>query len=234
MSMAGPGQNRTETGEIVASFPAYEGAQKAVSTLISSGIPAREIAIVGSGLRSIERVTGRLGYATAARQGAMNGLLLGLIFSAIFVLGTASPPISAFVGVMFIGIALGMLLSIVGYALMRRRRDYASITQVVADHYDVTVLPTSIHRARQILGAAPVAPPVVPTMPPPAAPAAPEPRVPGRQEPPRYGERIAPPAEPSQDGARVDDTPGAAPADDSDQPAPSAPEPDDRPARPGE
>jgi len=188
--MSGPSQSRTEVGETVASFPVYEGAQKAVSTLISSGVPAREIAIVGSGLRSVERVTGRLGYATAARQGAMNGLLLGLIFSAIFVLGNST--VSAFVGVMFIGIALGMLMSIVAYALMRRRRDYASVTQVMADHYDVTVMPNSINRARQVLGAGLVPPvpmsggesPVVP----PAAPPA--------QEPPRFGERIAPPAEP--------------------------------------
>ncbi|HWT32795.1 MAG TPA: general stress protein [Microbacterium sp.] len=188
--MSGPGQSRTEVGETVASFPVYEGAQKAVSTLISSGVPAREIAIVGSGLRSVERVTGRLGYATAARQGAMNGLLLGLIFSAIFVLGNST--VSAFVGVMFIGIALGMLMSIVAYALMRRRRDYASVTQVMADHYDVTVMPNSINRARQVLGAGLVPPvpmsggepPVVPPAGPPA------------QEPPRFGERIAPPAEP--------------------------------------
>ena len=55
----------------MASFPTYEAAQKAVSTLIAADIPARDIAIVGQGLRSIERVTGRLGYAAAARSGAI-------------------------------------------------------------------------------------------------------------------------------------------------------------------
>lgn len=209
--MSGPSQSRTEVGETVASFPVYEGAQKAVSTLISAGIPAREIAIVGSGLRSVERVTGRLGYATAARQGAMNGLLLGLIFSAIFVLGNST--VSAFVGVMFIGIALGMLMSIVAYALMRRRRDYASVTQVMADHYDVTVMPNSLTRARQVLGAGPV-PPVsmdggTPLVPPAAPPS---------QEPPRFGERIAPPApEPSTEpGPSSDAEPGSQPRPESD------------------
>jgi hypothetical protein len=227
--MSGPGQNRTETGEIVASFPVYEGAQKAVSTLIASGIPAREIAIVGSGLRSIERVTGRLGYATAARQGAMNGLLLGLIISAFFVLGTASPPISAFVGVMFIGIALGMLLSIVGYALMRRRRDYASVTQVLADHYDVTVLATSIHRARQILGGGPVAPPVVPVAPTSSTPSQ---AVPHSQEPPRYGERVTPSASPASPDAVGPDGNSSDIA--SALPQTPDPESDDQRPRPGE
>lgn len=228
MSMPGPGQGRTETGETVASFSAYEGAQKAVSTLISSGIPAREIAIVGTGLRSIERITGRLGYASAARQGAMNGLLLGLVFSAIFVLGNPSVPISAFLGVMFIGIALGMLLSIIGYALMRRRRDYASVTQVMADHYDVTVMPSSIHRARQVLGpnaGAAAAPEVTPqNMAPPAAPPV---VVRPAEEPPRYGERIAP----TPDGTPAEPVPPRQPAPEPESDE-KAPVDDERPPRP--
>ena len=40
-------QGRDEVGQAVASFPTYEAAQKAVSTLIAAEIPARDIAIVG-------------------------------------------------------------------------------------------------------------------------------------------------------------------------------------------
>ncbi|WP_347345302.1 general stress protein [Microbacterium sp.] len=164
-----------EHGETVAGFGTYEGAQKAVSRLIAAEIPAKDIAIVGRGLRSVETVTGRLGYAAAARTGAINGILLGLLFSAIFVLGTPNAAIQLFVGVMLVGIALGMLMSIVTYTLIRRRRDYTSITQVLADRYEVTVLAHSIHRAREVLGrSAPAVPP-----PPPAG-------------PPRYGERVDP------------------------------------------
>ena len=118
-------QGSDDLGQTVASFPTYEAAQKAVSSLIAADIPAREIAIVGQGLRSIERVTGRLGYASAARSGAINGLLLGLLFSAILVIGSPSVPIQAFVGVLFVGIAIGMLMSLVTYSFVRRRRDYA-------------------------------------------------------------------------------------------------------------
>ena len=120
--------------------------------LIAAEIPARDIAIVGQGLRSIERVTGRLGYATAARSGAVNGMLLGLLFSAILVIGSPSVPIQAFVGVLFVGIAIGMLLSIVTYSFVRRRRDFASVMQVVAERYEVTVTSASLSRARQALG----------------------------------------------------------------------------------
>jgi hypothetical protein len=197
MSMMGGrgAQGAGEVGQTVASFPTYEGAQKAVSTLIAADVPARDIAIVGQGLRSIERITGRLGYAAAARTGAINGLLLGLLFSAILVLGSPSVPIQAFVGVMFVGIAIGMLMSIIAYSLVRRRRDYASVMQVLADHYEVTVGASSIHRARQVLGSSvpPPAPPADPTVAgvAPAPVATPDAPI-AEEEPPRYGERVVP------------------------------------------
>ncbi|MFB7891549.1 general stress protein [Microbacterium sp. NPDC056044] len=186
-------QSSEAVGPTVASFPTYEAAQKAVSSLIAADIPARDIAIVGLGLRSIERITGRLGYASAARSGAVNGILLGLLFSAILVIGSPSVPIQAFVGVLFVGIAIGMLLSIVAYSFVRRRRDYASVMQVVADHYEVTVTDNSVGRARQVLGPQTVSAPAVPVAPA-AVPVAPTP-VERPAEPPKYGERVAPKAD---------------------------------------
>lgn len=225
-----PGAGRDEVGEKIASFPTYEQAQKAVSSLIAGEVPARDIAIVGSGLRSIERVTGRLGYATAARSGALNGLMLGLLFAFIFVLGQPTVQISLFVGVLLVGMALGMLLSLGTYSIVRRRRDFASVMQVAADHYDVCVAATSVHKARGIVGpsGAPrtvVSRPAVSPSDPPqygervtpgsAAPAAP-PRppaptvAPSDDEPPRYGERIAPKAPKSRPETPSDDAaPGA-------------------------
>ncbi len=197
-----------EHGEKIADFATYQGAQQAVSQLIAADVPARDIAIVGHGLRSVETVTGKLGYAAAARSGAINGILLGLLFSAIFVLGTPNAAIQLFVGVMFVGIAIGMLLSIVSYALLRRRRDFTSVTQVLADRYEVTVLPNSLHRAREIVGRA-----VAPTAP--VAPAV------DLSSPPQYGERIDP-------GARPAPGPDAPPSPPSPEQAPgegdSAPE----------
>lgn len=229
------GSGRNAVGDTVATFTTYEAAQKAVSTLIAADVPARDIAIVGQDLRSIEKVTGRLGYATAARQGAINGMLLGLLFAAIFVLGTPEVPIQLFVGVLFVGIAVGMLMSIITYSFVRRRRDYASITQVIAERYDVTVLPASVHGARQALGRgdvpAAVAPAAVATGSPGAtvpggAPApAPRPVADDPTEPPRYGERIVRPA--PVDGAPPEGA--AAPGPDgpgSEGPGPVAPGPD--------
>lgn len=179
--------NGTDTGEIVASMRDYESAQKTVSKLIAGEVPARDIAIVGQSVRTVERVTGKLGYAAAARSGAINGVLIGLFLAAILVLGNPEVPIQLFVGFVFIGVAVGMILSLVTYAIVRRRRDFASVTQFAADHYEVTVQAASLSKARQVLGAARVAPVRPPV---------------NLDEPPRYGERIAPgatvpePAEP--------------------------------------
>ena len=196
-----------EHGEKIADYATYQGAQQAVSQLIQGDIPARDIAIVGHGLRSVETITGRLGYAAAARSGAINGVLLGLLFSAIFVLGTPNAAIQLFVGVMLVGIAVGMLLSIITYTLVRRRRDYTSITQVIADQYEVTVLPRSIQRAREIIGR---------PMPPQTS-GLPAPAVPPASEQPEYGERARPVA-PPQYGERVD--PAAPPVGERVDPAP--------------
>ena len=198
-------QSAGELGQVVASFATYEAAQKAVSTLIAADIPARDIAIVGQGLRSIERITGRLGYASAARTGAINGVLLGLLFSAILVLGSPTVPIQAFVGVLFVGVAIGMLMSIIAFALVRRRRDFASVMQVLADRYEVSVADGSVQRARQVLGPQAVSPPpAAAPQPAPSADAVTTPRP--STDPPRYGERVeadaghteAEPSEPEQ------------------------------------
>ena len=192
-----PADARDE-GEIVASTREYEAAQKMVSKLIAEDIPARDIAIVGQSVRTVERVTGRLGYAAAARSGAINGILIGLFLSAILVLGNPEVPMQLFIGFVFIGVALGMLLSLVTYAIVRRRRDFASVTQFAADHYEVRVQKSSLPKARLALGAAQPAPVRAPV---------------NLDEPPRYGERIPTGGQPAPTPppAPEEPTPGAAP-----------------------
>ncbi|MFC4140370.1 MULTISPECIES: general stress protein [unclassified Microbacterium] len=180
MSMLNRPSNGADVGELVSSVPDYENAQKTVSKLIAGEVPARDIAIVGMGVRTIERVTGRLGYAMAARSGAVNGVLIGLFLSAIMLFGNPDAPITLFLGFIFIGVALGMIMSLITFTIVRRRRDFASVTQLAADHYEVRVQPASLAKARQIVGAATRPEPVRPVV--------------NLDEPPKYGERIDPDA----------------------------------------
>lgn len=190
-----PADSRDE-GEIVASTRDYEGAQKTVSKLIAEDVPARDIAIIGQSVRTVERITGRLGYAAAARSGAVNGVLIGLFLSAILVIGNPDVPIQLFVGFVFIGVALGMLLSLITYAIVRRRRDFASVTQFAADHYEVRVQAASLAKARLALGAAKPAPVRAPV---------------NLDEPPRYGERITPGGDPAPNPPATPEEPAPGP-----------------------
>lgn len=175
MSMMNRPARANDLGEMVASSHDYEVAQKTVSKLIAGEVPARDIAIVGQGVRTVERVTGKLGYAAAARSGAVNGVLIGLVLSAIMLFGNPKAEISLFLGFILIGVALGMIMSLVTYSIVRRRRDFASMTQMLADHYEVRVQSGSLAKARQVLGAERVS--------------TPRPSV-DLSKPPQYGERI--------------------------------------------
>src|SRR5690606_13071763 len=208
----------------------YEVAQKTVSKLISGEVPARDIAIVGQGVRTVERVTGKLGYAAAARSGAINGVLIGLVLSAIMLFGNPDAPISLFLGFILVGVALGMIMTLITYSIVRRRRDFASMTQMLADHYEVRVQAASLAKARQVMGSerAVTTRPSV-----------------DLSKPPQFGERIpAPGAETGSDASGMPEPtppvePAApiGPADPAAQPAepagPAAPEtPPAEPAAP--
>jgi hypothetical protein len=88
---------------------------------------------------------------------------------------------------MFVGIAIGMLLSLITYSIVRRRRDYASVMQVKADRYEVTVLPDSVGAPGA--GARRHADPAPRAVRDRGRAAAVRERV---EEPPRYGERVTP------------------------------------------
>lgn len=175
MSMMGEHGSIPNVGDTVLTTGEYETAQKTVSKLIAGEVPAKDIAIVGIGVRTVEKVTGRLGFATAARSGAVNGVLFGLLFGAILLLTTPEAPLQMFAAILFIGVGLGMCLSLISFTIIRRRRDYASVTKLAADSYEVRVVPGSFAKARQVLGA--------------GRPESPRPPV-RSDEPPRYGERI--------------------------------------------
>jgi len=215
-----------DVGETVASYAEYEAAQKAVSKLIEAEIPAREISIVWADLRLVESVTGRLGYGRAAWSGALNGAMLGLLFGAVYTLLSPEASLQLLLGFMLVGTALGMVMRLLSYRMVRGRRDYSSATRPVADHYEIAVQSAHAGKARGVLGQQRVAPtqPVRPS---------------GPLPPPQYGVRIdpatgrpvtpqaapaAPPApSPEADSAAAPAAPASTEPDDQAAPAESAP-----------
>ena len=141
-----------EVGETVATYKKYEGAQRAVSKLIEHEVPARDIAIVGRSLRSVEKITGKLGWARAARQGALNGIMLGLLFAAFAIIWLPEVQTAVVGGILLIGVGFGMALRLLNYSVVRRRRDFASVMTITADHYEVAVSHAHVATSRRVLG----------------------------------------------------------------------------------
>jgi hypothetical protein len=147
----GPLDTVIPRGETVASFETYSEAQRAVDLLAQADFPVKQVSIVGDGLKSVERVTGKLSYGRAAGAGALSGAWLGLFFGLLLVIVN---PASDFVFVgaaVLIGAAFGMMFTIVSYAVNRRRRDFTSVMQVIATSYAVTVSAELANRAKNVL-----------------------------------------------------------------------------------
>src|SRR5579875_1980723 len=90
----------------VARFEDYETAQAAVDRLSDDGFPVDKLDIVGSDLRLLERVTGRLTRARAAGAGAVSGLWIGLLFGVLLGLFTSG---HSFLAAALTGAAFGAL-----------------------------------------------------------------------------------------------------------------------------
>jgi hypothetical protein len=138
-------------GEPVASYGTYLEAQRAVDHLADKQFAVQLVTIVGTDLRMVERVTGRLSYPRVAlagfASGAWFGLFVGLLLS-MFSEGTASPTIFAAV---LIGGGFGLLFSVITYSFTGGKRDFTSSSQIVASQYALLCAPEQAHKARALL-----------------------------------------------------------------------------------
>lgn len=140
------------TGEQVASFGTYLEAQQAVDYLADKQFPVQSVTIVGTDLRMVERVTGRLTYSRVAlaglATGAWFGLFVGLLLSIFSAADQVWLPIFPAIA---IGAAFGILFSVISYALTGGRRDFTSSSQIVAAAYALLCTPEHAFRARGLL-----------------------------------------------------------------------------------
>ena len=149
----------------VATFEDYESAQQAVDRLSDDGFPVEKIDIVGSGLRLVERVTGRLTRARAASAGALSGLWIGLLLGVLLGLFTTGHPFIAVAATgAALGAAWGAAFGFVAHAGTRGRRDFSSVRQLVATKYDVIAREGTVDRARSMLDNAGLLPPKEPAL----------------------------------------------------------------------
>jgi uncharacterized protein YqgC (DUF456 family) len=142
----------------LAVYDTYEQAQQAVDYLSDNDFPVQNVAIVGTDLKSIERVTGRLTRGKVAVAGAISGLWLGMFVGIAFALFSKDAQLGFVIATPLLGALFGLAWSQLGFTAATRggTRDFSSVTQVVATSYEVLVEHTLASRARELLAAMPV------------------------------------------------------------------------------
>jgi LytS/YehU family sensor histidine kinase len=111
--------------------------------------------IVGTDLKRVERITGRLTTGRVALGGLLTGLWFGLLIGVLFTLFTTGNAFGQIVSTMLFGALFGLIWALVGYAATRGQRDFSSVTQVVATKYEVLVEHKVAARARELLAGLP-------------------------------------------------------------------------------
>src|SRR5690348_5166328 len=130
-------------GVQVGSYDSYPQAQAAVDFLSDEKFPVENVTIVGSDLRMIEKVTGRLTWGRALAAGGAGGAWWGLFVGLL--LGIFSASGSAWIGSilagLLIGLAFGLVFAAIGYGMSGGRRDFTSTSKIMAGRYDIMCNP---------------------------------------------------------------------------------------------
>jgi hypothetical protein len=139
----------------LATYDDYASAQKAVDFLSDNEFPVENCMIVGTELKQLERITGRLTTGRVAVSGLVSGLWFGLFIGILLSFFGTGNAFAAIVSTMILGALFGLIWSLVGYAMSRGQRDFSSVTQVVATKYEVLVEHKVAAQARELLAKLP-------------------------------------------------------------------------------
>ncbi|WP_017934405.1 general stress protein [Nocardioides sp. Iso805N] len=154
-SALGAARFRLQFPQSLATYDDYATAQKTVDFLSDEGFPVENCMIVGTDLKQMERITGRLTTGRVALSGAISGLWLGLFVGILFSFFGTANAVAEIVSTMLLGLVFGLVWSLVGFAMSRGQRDFASVTQVIATKYEVLVEHKVAAQAREVLAKLP-------------------------------------------------------------------------------
>ena len=144
-----------EFPQSLAVYEQYAEAQRAVDHLSDHEFPVQNCMIVGTDLKQVERITGRLTTGRVALAGALSGLWLGVFIGLIFGLFTEEGWLGVVLTTALFGALFGLVWALLGYAATRGRRDFSSVSSVVATKYEVLVEHKVAARARELLAQLP-------------------------------------------------------------------------------
>jgi heat induced stress protein YflT len=140
-------------GQVVANYDTYAEAQRAVDFLSDEGFPVQNVSIVGSDLKMVEKVTGRLTRGRAAAAGAASGAWFGLFVGVLLSLFAkdGTNVFALIVSALIYGAAFGAIFGFVGHALSGGKRDFTSRSKIASSRYEIVVVWAEADKAREVL-----------------------------------------------------------------------------------
>lgn len=160
MTTPGTGPGRVPMERLALEFPrslavynAYSEAQRAVDYLSDHEFAVQNVLIVGTDLKQVERVMGRLTWGKVLTGGILSGMWLGLFVGLLMSMFTPAETSSlpTILSAVAFGAVFGAIWAGMGYAFTRGRRDFTSVSQVVATRYEVLVEHRLFDEARDLL-----------------------------------------------------------------------------------
>jgi hypothetical protein len=141
----------------LAVYDGYPQAQSVVDYLADHEFPVQNVVIVGTELKSVERITGRLTHGKVALAGTISGLWIGLFVGIAFDLFSTKNQLGFLITTPILGALFGLIWSQLGFRAATRggTRDFASVSQVVATKYEVLVEHRFVDQARQLVAGMP-------------------------------------------------------------------------------
>ena len=136
-------------------YDKYEQAQKSVDFLSDHEFPVENCMIVGTELKQVERVTGRLTTGRVAVGGLLSGVWMGLFIGLIFSFFGTGGATAIILSTVAFGALFGVIWALVGYAATRGHRDFSSVSRIVATRYEVLVEHKHATAARELLAQLP-------------------------------------------------------------------------------
>jgi hypothetical protein len=133
------------------SYASYAEAQRVVDQLADLSFEVEQTQIIGSNLRMVEQVTGRLTWPRVLLSGAAGGAWFGLFVGLLFSILSSARLLSALTWGLSWGMIFGVVFAATGYGLASGRRDFSSSSVTVPSHYEVLVTATYGDRARALL-----------------------------------------------------------------------------------
>jgi hypothetical protein len=136
---------------VVGSYADYALAQQAVDHLSDNKFPVERTAIIGTDLRLVENVLGRLTTLRAAGAGLASGAWFGLLIGLLLGIFSNSNWFAVIFVCLLIGAVWGAVFGAIAHAATGGRRDFASRSSLQAGQYAVTTDPEVADQARTLL-----------------------------------------------------------------------------------